>query len=63
MTNDEKLQIALQALKDIVDPIGSFQRGLKNGEAINGLMAIKLSEDHNYLKEIAQKALIAIQKK
>lgn len=63
MTNDEKLQIALQALKDIIDPIGSFQRGLKEGETINGLMAIRLSEDHNYLKEIAQKALIAIQKK
>ena len=61
MTNDEKLQIALQALKDIVDPISSFQRNLKEGETINGLMAVKLSEDHNYLKDIAQKALAAIQ--
>jgi len=63
MTNDEKLQIALQALKDIVDPIGSFQRNLKEGETINGLMAVKLSEDHFYLKDIAQKALTAIQEK
>ena len=54
---DRKLNIAIQALKDIVDPISGIKRTLTLGEQLNGQMAILLSNDPNYLKEIARNAL------
>lgn len=51
---------AVQALRDISDPIAKMERELEDGYELNGLYAIKLSEDHKYLKSIADKALKAI---
>lgn len=49
--------IAIQALKDIVNPIGAMRRNLKGDERLEGRMAYMLSQDHTYLKSIAIKAL------
>lgn len=46
------------ALKDIVDPVLKMQREAeKDGCNLNGAMAVMLSENAGYLKEIARKAL------
>ena len=54
----KKLETTKQALQKIANPI-SFMReeAEKNGYKLDGVMAIKLSEDHNYLKEIARQAI------
>lgn len=59
-TTKEKLQIAIQALKDIRNPIEMMKNNLTSHEQLNGYYAIKLSEDSNYLKSLAEKALISI---
>jgi hypothetical protein len=46
-----------EGLKEIVSPILFMQDRLQEGEKLNGMMAIQLSEDPNYLKEIAKKVL------
>ena len=53
----EKYEIAVQALRDIVDPIGAARRALKEDERLNGQYAYLMSNDANYLKSIAEKAL------
>lgn len=45
------------ALKEIESPISFMQDRLQEGEKLNGMMAIELSKDHNYLKGIARKVL------
>ncbi len=57
MNDKEKLEIAVQALKDIIDPIGEIKRDICQGYVINLPTLIKLSESHIYLKEIAEMAL------
>jgi len=52
-----ELKIAAQALKDIVDPIEQMNRELEEGYRLDGQMAHKLSQDPNYLREIAKTAL------
>lgn len=47
----------IKALQEIVEPIKFLQDRLKEGEQLNGAMAVTLSKDANYLKEIAKKAL------
>lgn len=51
------LQVTSQALRDILDPISKMKRQLKADEQLDGIYAIKLSEDPNYLKSIAKNAL------
>jgi hypothetical protein len=60
MTDSEKLKIVIQALEDIKDPITAFKRNLKEGDKFDGMMAIQLSNNANYLKEIAKTALMDI---
>lgn len=57
----EKLQIALQALQDIIDPVGAIKSKIQPTEQLNGSYAILLSNDPNYLKDIAKEALRRIQ--
>lgn len=51
------LLVTSQALRDIIDPVSKMKRELKSNEQLNGVQAVKLSEDHNYLKSIAKNAL------
>lgn len=48
---------AVQALRDISDPVAKMARELEDGYELNGFYAVKLSEDHKYLKGIANKVL------
>ena len=63
MTAIEKKQEELiekykDALEKIANPIGWMQNDAeKRGLRLDGMWAIKLAEDHNYLREIASKAL------
>ena len=62
---DELLQQALDdnrfleaALQRIINPIKFMTEDAKrDGMLLNGQMAVQLSEDHNYLKQIAKEAL------
>lgn len=47
----------VQALRDISDPVAKMERELEDDYELNGFYAVKLSEDHKYLKDIANKAL------
>lgn len=48
----------IEALKRIVNPIEFMQRGAKqNGDKLNGRAAILLSNDAQYLKDIAKETL------
>ena len=60
MSVDYKLEIAMQALEDIADPVGAIKRKMNPEERLNGPMAISLSQNHNYLKGIAREALYKI---
>jgi hypothetical protein len=57
MTNNQKLVIAAQALRDIINPIGRMKRTMKPGYDLDALWAVRLSDDPNYLKGIAKDAL------
>jgi len=57
---DKALNLAIQALEDLVDPIGAIKRNMKPTEQLNGYMAIQISNDPNHLKTIATNALRAI---
>ena len=54
---DSQTKIYKEALKEIESPISFMQDRLQEGEKLNGIMAIELSKDHNYLKGIARKVL------
>jgi len=47
-----------KALGKIAYPIKTLEAELKEGEQLNGVAAIQLSNDANYLKQIAKNALI-----
>ena len=57
MTDKEKLEIAIQYLRDIVDPTERLRRILPKGYKLNGIMSIRLSEDPEYLKGLGKDAL------
>jgi uncharacterized protein YicC (UPF0701 family) len=50
-------QRAKEALEEIVNPIKFMRDRLKEGEQLNGMFAVQLSNDASHLKEIAQIAL------
>ena len=52
-----ELEIAERALYDIINPVKAMRRDLREGYDLNGDVAYELSIDHNYLKDIAAKAL------
>jgi len=55
-----KLAAAEEALQNISDPIAWMTKNVPDGSALNGLVAVSLSQDPAYLKEIAAKALDAM---
>jgi len=57
---DVKYQLAISALQAIRNPIAHFQQQLKDGEKLDGMYAVQLSNDAGYLKSIADKALTEI---
>lgn len=57
MTTEEKLKLAIEALKEIESPITAMRNRLKENERLDGGMAMHLSESANYLKGIATNAL------
>ena len=59
--NKEKM--LLDAIEHIANPIAYMQRELEDGYVLDGQIAIGLSRDCEYLKEIARKALRDYSKK
>lgn len=57
----DKLSIAINALKDIIDPIGTLKRELKEGETLNGQIAVILANDVIFLRNLAKNALKQIE--
>lgn len=53
----EQCKIAIQALKDIIDPVSLLKSKLKEGETLNGMYVIKLLDDPSFYQRIALKAL------
>ena len=53
-TQTEKL---LAALEKIANPISYFQKELKEGERLEGAIVLALSNDANWLKEVAREAI------
>ena len=54
-----ELEECIAALEKIANPISAMKRALPVGATLNGAMATTLSNDPNYLKEIAKAALAA----
>jgi len=52
-----QLQLATQALQDIIDPIAAISRKLLPDQKLEGAMAVYNSNDPNYLKCIAHQAI------
>lgn len=52
---------ALEALKDIVDPISALKRSMQAVDVLNGQMAYQLSNDPEHLKSVARATLRAIE--
>lgn len=57
MTTEEKLQLAIEALEEINNPIKAMQDRLQEGERLDGLYAYQMADSANYLKTIARGAL------
>ena len=47
-----------ETLKEIIDPIHFMSEKLADGEKLNGLYAIKLADNPEYLREIAKRGLL-----
>ena len=53
-----RIQELSEALREIVDPISRMRAEAdRQGDKLNGAMAVRLADDANYLKGIAVKAL------
>lgn len=50
------------ALEEIIAPIPFMKKRLQVGEQLNGLVAVQLAEDAEYLRDIAYKAVTAYRK-
>lgn len=58
MTEKEQLAIAIQALRDIIDPIARMGRlAQKDGSKLDGHVAVMLKNDPNHGRELARQAL------
>jgi hypothetical protein len=54
---NERIKVLEDALNKIAYPIKYLQSNLKEGEQLNGVMALELADNSNWLKEIAREAL------
>jgi hypothetical protein len=58
MDDGEKLKIAVQALKDVYDPVGRLRRDAEaDGGTLNGYMAVQLCDHPQIYRDTAWKAL------
>jgi hypothetical protein len=55
-----KLDVAIQGLRDVVSPLGKFERELAPDERINGQYAYLMMQDPGHLKKTAHDALVKI---
>lgn len=53
------LEIAQQALRDILDPIGYMERGLEEGYRLNGHAALQQMNTREFYVRLASEALAA----
>ena len=53
----ERIKVLEAALYKIAYPIKYLQSNLKEGEQLNGVMALELADNSSWLKEIARAAL------
>lgn len=53
----EDVEKLAEALQEIINPIEKMRKDLKEDERLEGMYAVQLSNDANYLKSIAKKAL------
>ena len=56
MTDKEKLQVCVQALRDVTDPLGRIKRDLREGEKFAS-SAIVIAQSPLFLQDIAKEAL------
>lgn len=63
MKEKEDLKTAITALENISDPIGYMKKSLKEGESLDGMYAIKISERPQFYQDIARNALEIIKSK
>ena len=62
MTTEQKLEIALEALEKIANPIKFFrQEAEKQGAKLDGFTAVQIAKDGNWLSGVADKALTVIE--
>lgn len=54
----EAVKFLIDGLQHIADPIGYSARNLKDGETMNYLWTLQLSENVEHLKSIAKDALL-----
>ena len=57
MSTKKKLELAIQGLRDIANPIDRLRRNLKPDERLDGIMTVLLLKDPNYYKNIAEDVL------
>lgn len=55
-----RLEKAILALKEIVNPIPFMQERVRSDERLDGEKAVAMADSPNYLKRIASDALVAI---
>ena len=63
MNNDERLEIAIQALRDVIHPIGKIQREMPKGYRLDGAGAVDYLRDTNTYQNIARAALKKLRRK
>lgn len=63
MNTKQKLEIAVQALRDVVDPIGKIQREMPEGCRLDGAGAVNHLRLPTTYQEIAREALKKLRRK
>ena len=62
MTTEEKLTYAIQALRDVVDPVGKFRREMPEGGRLDGPACVLLIGLPSTFIDIANQALKTLDK-
>lgn len=60
---DDKLEIAVQALRDIVNPVAKWERELAEDERLNGAGVVMLLKEPSTYQRIAEDALRKLRRK